>query len=89
MNCRFHSRSCDNLNANYLILIGCLNQHITEVPLCTHHTDIWLQTRNNNPWVCGTCGNPIAEYRIIPATKIKPGTNLNTLDRPVQYLTQK
>ena len=58
------------LEAEYVIVYGCINQHVLERPLCAMHSESWLQTFDQRKWACSDCTEKIIEIRICLTSEV-------------------
>jgi hypothetical protein len=60
-------------NVNYVILGGCLDQHIGNYMVCSTHAQSWIRCYLNKQIICGqgVCSNHVAEYEITQIEKVK------------------
>lgn len=60
--------------ADEYILYGCLNMHITEIPLCAEHAVKWLTVQQRYKHSCPNCELFIEDWTSIQVTIINIGT---------------
>lgn len=54
---------CCNTPADYLIIQGCINQHLQETTYCVTHADAWYRNQVNNiPYGCISCDLYISDF---------------------------
>jgi hypothetical protein len=59
--------------ATEIIIFGCLNQHINELPVCVHHSRVWIETMQEPGLSCSHCWDNIDNFTwiIIQTPRIK------------------
>lgn len=58
--------------ATYVIIWGCLEDHINEFVVCGHHQLEWIRAHNASQINCATCYHPSADYLTIELDQINP-----------------
>ena len=68
--CTITIGQCPN-EALYIVVYGCLDQHVRERPLCPEHAGEWLTKFDLRKWRCqNPCREKIAEMLICDADKL-------------------
>lgn len=70
MHCRWPD-DCDCKNkSDLMIIVGCLNQHITELPLCQKHYGNFTILLVGKLFYCSKCGTPHQDYEVADMEQI-------------------
>jgi len=67
--CIYDSRNCGN-EPIYYLLMGCLNQHLSEGAICETHARVWVAHQRDHDLSCEDCGLHIEEYLILTASML-------------------
>lgn len=66
MDCNFALHYADDspctASAAYVIIWGCLDQHIMEFVACPKHMHEWIRSHQTNQIICAYCYNSSADY---------------------------
>ncbi len=58
---------CDQ-QATTILIHGCLNQHVHDIPLCDEHHQQWCRHQRSRSWRCVLCAQPIDQWDTTPIT---------------------
>jgi hypothetical protein len=69
--CNREQINCPN-PAEYIMITGCLNQHLEEAPLCQKHLDYWIKCATGKEYsllICDQCTRSVVDHAYIPISQ--------------------